>query len=440
MKPFPNPERLSRDQLTALQSERLRAAVRYVHERIPFYREAFAAVGLRAEDVRSVEDLRRLPFTAKADVAARYPDGLLAVERRETVRVHSSSGTTGKPINVFYTRRDLENWIGCVGRLLGIAGVDSEDVCQIAFRYSLFTGAFGHHRGAESLGATVIPTSAGQTERQLLMMQDLGTTVLHCTPSYAVVIAEKIEELGIPEGSLSLRLSIHGAEPMSDALRDEIEARLGVRVARDYGLTELGGPGVSIECPHQCGYHVNEDFFYPEIIDPETGEPLPEGSMGELVFTTLAKEASPLLRYRTRDISYLTKQTCACGRTLARHGPILGRTDDMLIIGGVNFFPSQVEAVLLGFDEAAPHYLIRLTETDRRTQVAVEVEAEPAFWAGRTEASLRDLEARVGAKLKDLVGFRMEISILEPQTLARSEGKAKRVLDERGSTPGGSRP
>ncbi|MBI5441437.1 MAG: phenylacetate--CoA ligase [Deltaproteobacteria bacterium] len=431
MSTFENAERMSRDEMVAVQSERLRAQVRHAYERIPFYRDALDARGVRPEDVRSIEDVRLLPFTKKADISAHYPNGLLAVDRRETVRVHSSSGTTGKPINVFYTRRDLDNWIGCAGRLLRIAGVESSDVCQIAFRYSLFTGAFGHHRGAESVGATVIPTSSGQTERQIVMMQDLGTTVLHCTPSYAVVIAEKLEELGLKKGDLSLRLGIHGAEPMSDPLRDEIQDRLGIRVARDYGLTELGGPGVSIECPHQSGYHLNEDFFYPEIIDPESGEPLPEGSRGELVFTSLAKEASPLLRYRTRDISFLTTEPCACGRTLARHGPILGRSDDMLIIGGVNFFPSQVEAVLLAFDEAAPHYLIRLREENRRTQVAVEVEAEPAFWAARTERSLADAKKRIEARLKDLIGFRIDVTLVPPQTVARSEGKAKRVVDER---------
>lgn len=424
-------ERLSRDERTRQQASRLAEMARYVYERVPFYRDAFDAGGLRPGDVRSLEDAALLPFTTKKDIAAHYPHGLLAVPLADTVRMHSSSGSTGNPVNVFHTASDLKHWIGRVARNLRIAGVTADDICQIAFRYTLFTGAFGHHRGAEEIGATVIPIGSGQTERQIQLLRDLRTTVFHCTPSYAVVLAEKLEEMGVPKESLSLRLGIHGAEPMSDELRDEVQERLGVRVARDYGLTELDGPGVSIECPAQSGYHINEDYLYPEIIDPETGRALPDGELGELVFTSLAKEASPLLRYRTRDITYLDRTTCACGRTLARHGRIMGRTDDMLIVGGVNFFPSQVESILLGFPELAPHYLIRLAKKNRLDAVTVVVEAEPAFWAARSAEGLDLLKSAVERQVKERVGFRMEVSVVEPGTLARSEGKTKRVEDAR---------
>lgn len=424
-------DRVSRDEMTEHQTRRLAHTVRYVYDRVPHYKKAMDEKGVAPGDVTSLAHLAHLPFTRKSDLSAAYPYGLLAVDPKETVRVHSSSGTTGNPVNVFHTRTDLERWVECVARSLAIAGVTSDDVCQIAFRYTLFTGAFGHHRGAEALGALVIPTSSGQTERQLTMMRDLKTTVLHCTPSYAVVLAEKLEELGLSPASLSLRLGIHGAEPLSDELRDELQRRLGLRVARDYGLTEVGGPGVSIECEHQAGYHINEDFFYPEVVDPESGEPLPDGRIGELVFTTLAKEASPLLRYRTKDLARLDHSTCACGRTLVRHSRILGRTDDMLIVGGVNFFPSQVESLLLGFDELAPHYLIRLTRTHHLDAVTVEVEAAPGYWGARTPAGLAALKERVEGRIKETLGFRMNVELQEPGSRARSEGKTKRVQDER---------
>lgn len=431
MSEFEVVERMARDEISALQSERLRAMVAYVHERIPFYREALAASGLEPGDIRSLEDAARLPFTVKKDLSDHYPNRLLAVEPRETVRVHSSSGSTGKPINVFHTRTDLLNWTARVARNLRIAGVTADDVCQIAFRYTLFTGAFGHHWGAEEIGATVIPISSGQTERQLQTMQDLQATVVHCTPSYAIVLAETIEKLGIPRDSLSLRLGIHGAEPMSDELRDEVQERLGVRVARDYGLTELDGPGVSIECPAQCGYHINEDFYYPEIVDPESGNSLPDGEPGELVLTSLKKEASPLLRYRTRDITHLDRTPCACGRTLARHGLIRGRADDMLILGGVNFFPSQVESLLLQFEEVGPHYAIHLFQEDRRDRAKVRVEAAPDYWTTSSTESRTQTEQRLAARIKDQVGFRMEVCLEAPGSLERSEGKSKRVFDRR---------
>jgi phenylacetate-CoA ligase len=318
-----------------------------------------------------------------------------------------------------------------MARGLSIAGMTADDVSQIAFRYTLFTGAFGHHLGAETLGAMIVPTSSGQTERQILMMQALGTTVLHCTPSYAVVLAEKLEQLGIGPTDLRLRLGVHGAEPLGDAARDDLQDRLGYRIARDYGLTELGGCGVSIECEAQDGYHINEDHFYPEVVDPGTGRALGEGEVGELVFTTLAKEGTPVLRYRTRDLTSLTRETCSCGRTLIRHGLILGRTDDMLIVGGVNFFPTQVECVLAAFPELSSHFLIRLQRRARRDAVCVECELDQDAWAGRTEPRLQELRERIEYGLREALAFRMECRLVEPFTLERSEGKTRRVTDER---------
>jgi phenylacetate-CoA ligase len=312
-----------------------------------------------------------------------------------------------------------------------MAGVTKDDVCQIAFRYTLFTGAFGHHLGAQRCGAMVIPTSSGQTERQIMMMRDLKTTVIHCTPSYAIVLVEKLRELGIDSGDLSLRLGIHGAESMSEEMRGQIEKGLGVTALRDYGLTELCGPGVSIECPCKTGFHINEDFFYPEAIDPETLEPLPAGQTGELVFTTLKREAAPLIRYRTRDITHLMYESCECGRTLVRHGPILGRTDDMLIVGGVNFFPSQLESVLIGFDETAPHYAIHLNRRGPRDEVSADIETISEFWNAASDEERDRLKQSIETRVKDIMGFRIEIRLRSPNSVPRSEGKSQRVFDNR---------
>ncbi|MHB1345819.1 MAG: phenylacetate--CoA ligase family protein [Thermoleophilia bacterium] len=423
---------MSREELAALQNERLPRMVAYAYERVPFYREAFDRVGLLPGDVRSLDDLPRVPFSYKSDIQSAFPYGLCAVAPNEIARIHSSSGSTGNPISTCYTAKDMDDWAVCMARNLETAGVTSDDVCQVAFKYTLFTGAFGHHLGAERLGCTVIPTSSGLTERQIQVMQAFKSTVLHSTPSYALVIAEKAEEMGLRPGDLSLRIGTHGAEPTSPGLRDELEARLGYRVARDYGLTELGGPGVSIECEAQDGYHINEDYFFPEVVDPTTGEPLPEGEIGEMVFTTLAKQGNPVLRYRTRDLTSLTRDTCSCGRTLARHGLILGRTDDMLIVGGVNFFPSQVEGVLSAFEELAPHYMIRLCTKDRREVVHVEVEPHSDWWVTCADGGV-GVCGLVERRLREQIGFRMSVRLAAPFTLERSEGKTKRVLDERGS-------
>jgi len=424
-------ESSSRDEMTRMQGEKLREIVKYAYQNVGFYKQKFDVKGIHPEKIKRLEDIHRLPFMEKADLRDNYPYGLCAVPQSDIVRLHASSGTTGKPTPVFHTKRDLENWVNCMARNCHMAGVRQDDVCQIAFRYTLFTGAFGHHMGVERIGAMVIPTSSGQTERQIMMMQDFGTTVFHCTPSYAVTIAEKMSEMGINKDSLSLRLSIHGAEPMTEEMREEIEEKLGTLAIGDYGLTELGGPGVSIECPQKAGYHINEDYFYPEIIDPETLQPLPDGETGELVFTTLQKEALPIIRYRTRDITALTRDKCGCGRTLVRHGAIKGRTDDMLIIGGVNLFPSQLESVVFGFKEIEPHYEIHLGKKGRLDSVSVRVETKPDFWANASGDKIAELTLKIEKKVKDLLGFRMDVQIVEPQSIPRSEGKAKRVMDDR---------
>jgi phenylacetate-CoA ligase len=424
-------ERRPREEMAALQLQRLQQILAYVNDNVVFYRRLFHEHRVSPQDIISLDQVSLLPFSKKSDLVENYPYGLCAVKPSQIIRLHASSGTTGKPINTYYTKKDQEDWQKCMGRNCRIAGITENDVCQIAFRYTLFTGAFGHHLGAECCGAMVIPTSAGQTERQIMMMKDLKTTVLHCTPSYALVVAEKVKELGIDHRDLSLRLGIHGAEPMSEEMRKHVETGLGVTALRDYGLTELGGPGVSIECPHKSGFHINEDYFYPEIINPETLNPLPPGEVGELVLTSLQKEAMPLIRYRTRDITNLIYDTCGCGRTLVRHGPILGRTDDMLIVGGVNFFPSQLESILLGFPEAAPHYVIRLGKKGLLDQVTAEVETVPAFWGEADTDALDRVTKRLEAKTKDVLGFTVYVKLMAPCSIPRSEGKSKRVYDER---------
>jgi phenylacetate-CoA ligase len=424
-------ECLSRDEMTGIQEKSLKQTVKYAYKNVPFYKQLFDEKGVRAEEIKTIEDISLLPFTTKSDLRDNYPYGLCAVPQSDILRLHASSGTTGKPTPVFHTKKDLKNWVDCMARNCYMAGVRQDDVCQIAFRYTLFTGAFGHHYGVEKIGAMVIPTSSGQTERQIMMMLDFGTTVFHCTPSYAVTIAEKMSEMGVDKDSLSLRLSIHGAEPMTEEMRDEIEEKLGTLAIGDYGLTELGGPGVSIECPEKAGYHINEDYFYPEIIDPETLQPLPDGETGELVFTTFQKEAMPIIRYRTRDITTLTRDRCGCGRTLIRHGAIKGRTDDMMIIGGINFFPSQLESVMLGFEEITPQYEIHLGKKGRLDSVSVNVETNPDFWADASKDKIAELTLKMEKKVKDLLGFRIDVQIVEPQSITRSEGKAKRVVDDR---------
>jgi phenylacetate-CoA ligase len=423
-------ERASRADRARLQLQRLKAQVARAAERVPLYRERLRAAGVTAADIRSLDDLRRLPFTVKDDFRATYPFGLLAVPMDEVVRLHASSGTTGKPTVVAYTRGDLDIWSEVMARTLAMGGVGRSDVVHNAYGYGLFTGGLGFHYGAERVGAAVIPISGGFTDRQLTALQDLGSTVLCCTPSYALHLAEAIEEAGLGPRDLKLRVGFFGAEPWTEGMRDAIEARLNLIALNIYGLSEVIGPGVSVDCKERCGMHVAEDHFLPEIVDPRTLEPVPPGAVGELVFTTLTKEALPLLRYRTRDLTALDPEPCRCGRTLARIGRITGRTDDMLIIRGVNVYPSQIERALLAVADVAPHYLLVLRREAALDTLEIQVEAR----ANVTEAG-HDAFAALGAvvrrKVYETIGLTAEVSVVPPKTIERSVGKAKRVLDLR---------
>ena len=423
-------ERAPRADRTRLQLQRLKAQVARAAERVPLYRERLRAAGVTAADIRSLDDLRRLPFTVKDDFRATYPFGLLAVPMDEVVRLHASSGTTGKPTVVAYTRGDLDVWSEVMARTLAMGGVGRSDVVQNAYGYGLFTGGLGFHYGAERVGAAVIPISGGFTDRQLTALRDLGSTVLCCTPSYALHLAEAIEEAGFRPRDLKLRVGFFGAEPWTEGMRDAIEARLNLIALNIYGLSEVIGPGVSVDCKERRGMHVAEDHFLPEIVDPRTLEPVPPGTVGELVFTTLTKEALPLLRYRTRDLTALDPEPCRCGRTLARIGRITGRTDDMLIIRGVNVYPSQIERALLAVADVAPHYLLVLRREAALDTLEIQVEAR----ANVAEAG-RDAFAALGAvvrrKVYETIGLTAEVSVVPPKTIERSVGKAKRVLDLR---------
>jgi len=424
-------ERMDRHKLRELQFELLRAQLERAYELVPFYRQAMRQRGLRPADIRSLEDLPLLPFTRKADFADNYPFGLLAVPKRELVRIHASSGTTGKPIVVAYTRRDLDSWREVCVRQLVAAGVTADDTMQIAMGYGLFTGALGWHGAAELLGATVVPISAGNTRRQIMLIQDLETTVLCATPSYAIHIAEEAERMGVDLRESSLRIGIHGAEPWSEGMRREIEERCGLKAYDTYGLSEIVGPGVSAECELQKGLHVNEDHFLVEIVDPNTGEPLPPGAQGELVITTLTKEALPVIRYRTGDISSLSDAPCPCGRTLARMARVRGRTDDMLIIRGVNVFPSQVEAALLQVQGIWPQYQIIVDrQPGSMDELEVQVELSPAAFTDEI-ASLRRIQEEAEQALQEALGISARVRLVEPGTIERSTGKAKRVIDRR---------
>jgi phenylacetate-CoA ligase len=378
-----------------------------------------------------VDDVVALPFTVKTDLRDNYPFGLFAVPREEVVRVHASSGTTGKPIVVGYTRGDLEVWADCLARTFSAGGVTSKDIIQVAYGYGLFTGGLGAHGGAERVGAIVVPASAGNTKRQITLLQDFGVTALACTPSFAAYMGETIRDEGIPLESLKLRAGFFGAEPWSNAMRRDIEAKLGITAFDIYGLTEVIGPGVAYECPHQCGLHVNEDHFIPEIIDPETEEPLPPGATGELVFTTISKQAAPVLRYRTRDLSRLYMDKCQCGRTTARIERLMGRTDDMLIIRGVNVFPSQIESALLELGYVEPHYLIVVDrEIGKLDQIELRVEVSDTMFNDEIRA-IEDLERRIHHEVTSMLGIHVKIRLVEPHSIPRSEGKAKRVVDRR---------
>ena len=424
-------ETMSRADLERLQLDLLRRQVARVHEAVPFYREAFGQSGIEPEDIRSLDDLRRLPFTQKTDFRDNYPFGLLAVPRNRVSRIHASSGTTGKLTVVAYTARDLDTWREVCARNLAAAGVTEDDVVQIAMGYGLFTGGLGWHYGSEHLGATVVPTSSGNTKRQIMLIQDFGATVFCCTPSYAIYIAEQAEQMGVDLRQTTLRVGIHGAEPWSDEMRREIEARLGLEPIDTYGLSEIMGPGVSGECTEHCGLHINEDHFLVEIIDPESGEQVPYGEHGELVITTLTKEALPVIRYRTGDITRLDPSECACGRTMARMEKVSGRTDDMLIVRGVNVFPSQIETILLQVEGVQPHYLI-LVDRERGAMDDLEI------WVEVSEDVFTDDIGRLTAlqevaeeEMRETLGIHARVKLVEPNRIQRSTGKSQRVIDRR---------
>ncbi|MCD6519739.1 MAG: phenylacetate--CoA ligase [Anaerolineae bacterium] len=428
-----NPERetMSRSELEALQLELLREQVAWAYENVPFYRQAFRARGLVPKDIRSLEDLQKIPFTRKSDFRDNYPFGLLAVPRREVIRIHASSGTTGKPTVVAYTREDLETWKEVCARNLVAAGITDEDTVQIAMGYGLFTGGLGWHYAAEHIGAAVVPTSSGHTKRQIMLIQDFETTVFCCTPSYAIYLAEQAEEMGVDLRETKLRIGIHGAEPWSEGMRKEIARRLGVDPIDTYGLSEVMGPGVSGECTYHSGLHINEDHFLVEIIDPQTEEPLPYGEQGELVITTLTKKALPLLRYRTGDITRLDPAPCACGRTMMRMERVSGRTDDMLIVRGVNVFPSQIETVLLQVEGVQPHYVI-IVDRERGALDDLEIWVEVSEDIFSDDIGrLRDLQRQAEFEIREMLGISARVKLVEPHSIERSMGKSKRVIDRR---------
>lgn len=426
----PAVETMPREQLRELQLQRLKETVRRAYEKVPFYREKFKAIGLEPEDIKSLDDLAHLPFTIKDDLRNNYPFGLFAAPLKEIVRVHASSGTTGKPTVVGYTREDIATWAEVVARTLGSVNTTPDDVVQVAYGYGLFTGGLGLHYGAEKIGATVIPISGGNTKRQIMLMQDFGTTVLCCTPSYALYIAEVLRESGIPRESLRLRAGLFGAEPWSENMRREIEEKLKIDAIDIYGLSEIIGPGVASECLCKNGLHICEDHFIPEIIDPATGKVLPPGEQGELVFTTITKQAFPVIRYRTRDISRLIDEPCPCGRTHIRMARVTGRTDDMLIIRGVNVFPTQIESVLLSIGQTEPHYLLVVDREKSLDTLEVWVEVSEALFRDEVKG-LEELERRIHDEIESVLGISVKVKLVEPKTIQRSEGKAKRVWDKR---------
>ena len=424
-------ERMPREALRKLQSERLVAQVKRMYERVECFRKRMDEMNLRPEDIHGLEDLPRLPFSYKKDLRDYYPYGLFAEPLKSIVRVHASSGTTGKRIVVGYTREDLEMWADCIARMLTAIGVGAEDIVQVAFGYGLFTGGFGAHAGAERVGATVVPISAGNTALQIQTMIDFKSTVLCCTPSYAMYLGEEIEKLGVKD-QLSLKCGIFGAEPWTESMRAQIEEKLGIKAYDIYGLSEIMGPGVSYECECQAGMHVNEDNFIPEIIDPDTGEVLPEGATGELVFTTLTKQGFPLIRYRTRDICSLNYEPCACGRTHIRMNKPSGRSDDMLIIRGVNVFPSQIEEVLLkvSVGDITPNYQIIVDRVNNNDTFDVNVEMSEQLFADDVK-SIEKIEKQITAELRSVLGIGAKVHLVNPKSIERSEGKAKRVIDHR---------
>ncbi len=423
-------ECLSRDELHDLQSKRLAALVKRVYTNVPYYRNKMHDKGVLPEDIKSVEDIEKLPFTTKQDLRETYPFGLFASPMDEIMRVHASSGTTGKQTVVGYTADDISLWSELMARCFTMTGADKSAVVQVSYGYGLFTGGLGAHYGAERIGAVTVPTSSGNTQRQITIMQDFGTTVLCCTPSYALFLAETMEEAGVKPEDLKLKAGVFGAEPWTESMRSEIESRLKIKAFDIYGLSEIMGPGVSMDCICQNGLHVWEDHFIPEIIDPDTGASLPGNTNGELVFTTLTKQGFPLIRYRTRDVSSLNYEKCGCGRTMARMAKPCGRTDDMLIIRGVNVFPSQIESVLLEMGETSPHYMIIVDRVGTLDTIEIQVELTPDMLSDEVK-KIEDLENRIRKNIESILGLAAKITLVESKTIQRSEGKAKRVIDKR---------
>lgn len=420
---------MSREQMRALQSEKLVKQVKHVYENVPYYKALMDEKGVTPDDIKGIEDLHKLPFLSKADLRDAYPYGLLAKPLSECVRIHSTSGTTGRRVVAFYTQHDVDLWEDCCARAIMAAGGTKEDVCQVAYGYGLFTGGAGLHGGSHKVGCLTLPMSSGSTERQIQFMNDLGATILCCTPSYAAYIGESLKEQGYKPEDIPLKAGIFGAEPWTEEMRHNIEETLGIKAYDIYGLTETSGPGVAFECSEQTGMHVNEDHFYPEIIDPDTGEVLPEGEKGELVFTALDKEAFPLLRYRTRDICVLSREKCSCGRTLIKMAKPMGRTDDMLIIRGVNVFPSQIETVLLN-EGYQPNYQIVVDRVNNNDTFEVNVEMNPNQFTDIVSDILK-MEKSLAEAMKTMLGINPTVHLVAPKSITRSEGKAVRVIDKR---------
>lgn len=423
-------ECMPRDRLGDLQLRRLKEAVFRVYAFVPAYKAKFDALGIKPDDVNSLEDLHSLPFTTKQDLRDNYPFGLFSVPMSDVVRIHSSSGTTGKPTVVGYTRRDIDIWSDLMARALTSAGATRRSVVQVSYGYGLFTGGLGAHYGAERIGASVIPTSGGNTARQIMLMQDFGSTLLACTPSYALFMAEVMHEMGVKPGDLNLKAGVFGAEPWSENMRKEIERKLKIKAYDIYGLSEIMGPGVAIECPYKNGLHIAEDHFLVEVIDPITEQVLPDGEQGELVITAMTKEALPLIRYRTRDLTTLNREPCKCGRTHVRMQKVLGRSDDMVIIRGVNVFPSMVEHVLLNIPGVEPHYVLVVDRIDNLDQLEVQVEVSENIFSDEIR-KLESLGQRIYKELESALGVAVKVRLVEPKTIARSEGKAQRVIDKR---------
>jgi len=423
-------ECMPRKHLRELQLKRLKSVVRRVYKNVPYFRDKLDSLGLKPSDIKSLKDLPKLPFITKHELRETYPFGLLATPLTDVVRIHSSSGTTGKPVVAGYTRADIKLWAELMARTLTSCGVTANDMVQNAYGYGLFTGGLGIHYGAERVGATVIPISGGNTKRQLMLMEDFETTVLACTPSYSLQIAEVASDMGLDIGKMKLRIGVLGAEPWSNEMRDEIEERLQIKATDIYGLTEIIGPGVAAECDKRCGLHIFEDHFIPEIIDPDTGDVLPDGETGELVLTCITKKAFPVIRFRTRDIVMLENRKCKCGRTLARMNRVTGRSDDMLIIRGVNVFPSQVESALVGIDEAEPHYQLIVRREGPMDTLEVQVEVDEKLFSDEIK-QLQQVQRRIAGEINSLLGIGAKVTLVEPRTIERSMGKAKRVIDLR---------